>query len=261
MRRLAVLAVGGVLAGGQISAQPATPSISAETVLFRAADALGMLRGLKQEDSLTTLEFWAKGSVLVNGAMTPVSEFRGSVRFHAVPSMRIDAKPAAAKTGRFIHAVAGPLAWDESAPGIYAGAAPPGASNERLLRVLSLPPGVVKTARAAGKETTVAAKGDRTVLTFPVGALSGATMTATFSNQYLVERVEARHGDLTLETAYSGYGDWNDRDYKSDVQFPQRIVQKRGDVTVLDLTVTKTNTYNPYVVVPVPAQVKAGAKP
>ena len=32
-------------------------------------------------------------------------------------------------------------------------------------------------------------------------------------------------------------------------------MQKRAGTTTLDLTVTKTNTYNPYVVVPVPPSV------
>ena len=91
-------------------------------------------------------------------------------------------------------------------------------------------------------------------------ALLQAYSASARINQYLVERVVARAGTLTLQTEYTKYGDWNDRDYKSDVQFPQRIVQKRGEATVLDLTVTRTNTYNPYVVVPVPAALK-GASP
>jgi hypothetical protein len=45
------------------------------------------------------------------------------------------------------------------------------------------------------------------------------------------------------------------------VQFPQRIVQKRDGVTILDLTVTRTNTYNPYVVVPVPTEINAAKHP
>ena len=41
------------------------------------------------------------------------------------------------------------------------------------------------------------------------------------------------------------------------MQFPKRITQKRGDATVADLTVEKTNTYNPYIIMPVPAGIKA----
>jgi hypothetical protein len=57
-------------------------------------------------------------------------------------------------------------------------------------------------------------------------------------------------------TTYEDYGDWNGADYLSDVMFPRRIIQKRGTTTIADLTVTKTNTYNPYVIMPVPDSVK-----
>ena len=74
--------------------------------------------------------------------------------------------------------------------------------------------------------------------------------------------VETRVGAVTTVTTYSEFGDWNGSDYLSDVMFPKRIVQKRGADTVMDLTVTKTNTYNPYVIMPVPASIKAaGTQP
>jgi hypothetical protein len=70
---------------------------------------------------------------------------------------------------------------------------------------------------------------------------------------YIV-RVETS-GGVTTDTTYAEYGDWNPQDYQSDVMLPRRIVQKRAGGTVLDLTVTETNTYNPYVVMPVPETV------
>ena len=246
----------GLSSAHPVAQAPRAADAAVDTALFKAADAMGMLRGLRQEDSLTTYEFWATGSVLADGALVRVAEYRGSVRFQAVPSMRADVRLSGPNARRLVHSVAGRHAWDESAPGIYAGPAAGGQPAERLLRMLSLPHGVVKTARRAGAATTVTMIGDKTVLSFPVPSLDGATMTATLTDRYLVERVEARLGELRLDTEYSRYGDWNERDYKSDVQFPQRIVQKRGDTVVLDLTVTRTNTYNPYVVVPVPAELK-----
>jgi hypothetical protein len=59
-------------------------------------------------------------------------------------------------------------------------------------------------------------------------------------------------GTTVVTAAYSDYGDYNGADYLSDVMFPKHIVQKIGGVTTLDITLTKTNTYNPYVVMPVP---------
>jgi hypothetical protein len=38
--------------------------------------------------------------------------------------------------------------------------------------------------------------------------------------------------------------------------FPKRIVSKRGNTTITNLTITKTNTYNPYVIMPVPAGIR-----
>jgi hypothetical protein len=61
------------------------------------------------------------------------------------------------------------------------------------------------------------------------------------------------------ETTYSDYGELNDADYKADVFWPKRIVRKRNGVTVVDLTLTRTNTYNPYVIMPVPENVRKAA--
>jgi len=43
---------------------------------------------------------------------------------------------------------------------------------------------------------------------------------------------------------------------KADVFLPRHIVQKRGGSTILDLTIKNSNTNNPYVVMPVPPNVR-----
>jgi hypothetical protein len=68
--------------------------------------------------------------------------------------------------------------------------------------------------------------------------------------------VEVRIGQDVTEWTYSSYGDYNEPDIKLDVFFAGRMVQKRGGVTLLDLTVTKTDTANPYIVMPVPDAVR-----
>jgi len=70
-----------------------------------------------------------------------------------------------------------------------------------------------------------------------------------------------RVGSLVTETTYTDYAELNEPDYRSEVMFPRHIVQKRGGVTLADLTIERTNTYNPYVVMPVPASVKSAAPP
>ena len=72
---------------------------------------------------------------------------------------------------------------------------------------------------------------------------------------HLIDRSELRLGDRVIETAYSQYGDWNEEDLKSMILLPRRIVQKQNGVTTVDLTLTKTDTYNPYVIMPIPANV------
>jgi hypothetical protein len=149
------------------------------------------------------------------------------------------------------------VAWNETTPGVGATPAPAGAAADRQLMLWTLPAGVVKAATAAGARTTVAVEGGRTVLSFPVVDVGGATIRAFYNPQtYLLDRVEARRGDVVTDITYSEHGDWNGEDYLSDVQFPKRIVQRRGGATIADLTIEKTNTYNPYVIMPVPPNMK-----
>jgi hypothetical protein len=247
--------------------RPGAPQLGAldtKTLLFNAANALGMLRGLQQEDSITTFEFWATGSIRQNGQLVQLSSYRASVRFRDVPGMRVDyvREGRGQAANRQIHVVAGTFAWNETEPG--RGAEPAmDAVAERLTQLWSLPQAVVKAATLAGEKTTVGSAGGATTLTYPIPGLATATATATLNQRYLVERVVTRFRDTVLETTYDDYGDWNDRDYKADVLFPRRLTQKRDGVTVLDLTTSRTNTYNPYVIMPVPEAVSklAGGSP
>jgi hypothetical protein len=74
---------------------------------------------------------------------------------------------------------------------------------------------------------------------------------------FWIDKVEIRAGNVVTETTYSDYAELNEPDYRSDVFFPRHMVQKRNGMTVVDLSAQRTNTYNPYVVMPVPANVKA----
>jgi glyoxylase-like metal-dependent hydrolase (beta-lactamase superfamily II) len=56
---------------------------------------------------------------------------------------------------------------------------------------------------------------------------------------------------------HSTYSDYKDLgEITSDVSFPSQIVQRQGGFPVLDLTITKTDPNNPYVVFPVPDNVE-----
>ena len=59
--------------------------------------------------------------------------------------------------------------------------------------------------------------------------------------------------EITVD--YSDYQDWNPDDYKSDVLLPGRIIQSVDGIVTLDLTLHESNTYNPYVIMPVPENI------
>jgi hypothetical protein len=131
--------------------------------------------------------------------------------------------------------------------------------------------GIVKAARAACARATVKPAGTTTMLTFPLPApADDVTVNATLQHDpslvkghatalknlvgtYIV-RVQTS-GSVVTDTTYAEYGDWNWDDYKADIMLPRRITRKQGDTT-LELMTVNTNTYNPYVIMPVPENVK-----
>jgi opacity protein-like surface antigen len=249
-----------------VSAQGGQNTPDLKTALFNAADALGVLRGLQQEDSIVRLEYWATGTILVGGQPCTVKTLHGSINY-SVAGMRIDVTCTSGQ--RYVQAVSDRFAWNETQPGMNATPAQ-ATLNERLIQLWALPQGVVKAVRAAGANAKVTVEGGATTLMYPLPApLATATARTRLGTQEitvatgqkrrignLIERVETRLGDIVFETTYAEYGDWNDKDYKADVMFPRRIVHKQGGTTIADLTVERTNTYNPYVVVPVPENVQ-----
>ncbi|MBI4886288.1 MAG: hypothetical protein HY824_04295, partial [Acidobacteria bacterium] len=262
---------------------PAEPARDLESALYKAADAIGMLRGPQERDGVVTFEFWASGSIDLQGRPCPLANYRASVRYPAadrrerfpVPAMRADFTCAAGggqKPERHVEVVAGDLAWNETEPG---GAATPAlqSARERLLQVWTLPQGVVKAARLAGARAMLTSEGGKPVITFPLPApLETGMVKATLDPEHFlfhtmptgvrryfshrIERVETRWNNQVTVTTYADYADLNAGDYKSDALLPRRIVSTRNGVTLADLTLTMSQTYNPYVVMPVPGNVR-----
>jgi hypothetical protein len=293
MRRVASIAVPlslTVLIGFPLAAQapqagfpPAEPATNLESALYKAADAIGMLRGPQERDGVVTFEYWATGSLDFQGRPCQLMNYRASVRYPAadrrerfpVPAMRTDFTCGGPKPDRHVQVVAGDLAWDEAEPG---GTATPmnQAAQERLLRVWTLPQGVIKAARLAGAKAMFSTEGGKPVITFPLPApLQAATVKATLDPanflfhtmptgvrryfSHRIERVETRLNNAVTVTTYSEYRDLNADDYKSDALLPRRIVSERNGVKLMDLTLTMSQTYNPYVVMPVPENVRKAA--
>lgn len=276
-------AAGAARAQNMPRAEPAT---SLETALYKAADALGMLRGPQERDGIVTFEYWAKGSLTLQGRVCEATEYRASVRYPAadrrepfpVPGMRVDVTCAASgaqKPERQVQVVAGEFAWNETEPGLNATPMLQ-AAHERLLHIWTLPQGVIKAARLAGAKATFTTEGGKPVITFPLPPpLQNGTVKATLDPDnflfhtmptgvrryfsHRIERVETRLNNVVTVITYADYGDWNADDYKSDALLPRRIVQERNGVKVMDLTLTISQTYNPYVVMPVPEVVRRTA--
>ena len=264
----------------RITVAPPTVAPDLESTLYKAADYLGMLRQQQDTDSIITVDYRGTGTMTYGGQMRSIESYRGTVRYD-LPGMRADftlAGTSGQASERHVEVVAGGVAWNESEPG--AGLVPgqgvatraPEAASERLRRIWTLPHGFVKAAVAAGTDAKVTLEDGIVYLSFPLPVpLEGTAKAALNTTDVMVltldngdqfqlsnriERIETRVGDVVTETTYSDYQDWNEADYKSDVLFPGRIVQRRDGETLLDLTVTLTNTYNPYVIMPVPASVR-----
>jgi hypothetical protein len=270
----AVVTVGALTVStrAQQRAAPADSASDVKTLLFELANTMGMLRGLQQEDSILTLEHWAKGTMTVGQQRFDVPEYRLSVNY-AVPGLRVDFRRQAAggQAQRQIEVVSGAAAWNEADRGRN----PTPARDrvkERVVHLWTTPMGVVKAARMAAARATIKRAGAATVLSFPLPApAEDVTVNATIRRDasllarpnegalptlvgtYIV-RVETV-GAVATDTTYADYGDWNWDDYKADIMLPRRIVRKHGDTT-FELMTVNTNTYNPYVIMPVPENAK-----
>src|SRR5262245_3118014 len=238
---------------------PPAAAQDAAAQIKAAQYALGMIRGPQRIDAINTIEYWATGR-----AQQPAVAVTYHVSLsYLTPAMRVDSKRGSPEV-RQHQVVNNRCAWNEAVPG--AGFIPgttatpaPGTVKDRLLRLWSTPHGALKAAERAGPNAKVSTEKGATIITFPLaGALSGTTMNVTLNSKNQVEKVESRAGNNVTETTYSDYKNLDE--IQSDVLFPAHIVEKQAGVVVLDLTVTKTDTNNLYVVFPVPENVERGQR-
>jgi len=274
----AVIAFGALAASASALAQGAT---EIETILYKAADTLGMLRTSREVDRLATMIYSGTGTLLVDGQTCLLDRYQASVRYpipgaqhtFPVPGMRVDFTCTldGGASNRHVQVVAGELTWNETTPGVGARLAP-GTVRERLLQLWLLPQGLVKAAVSAGPRVTVSSEAGMPILTYPLPApLDDSLVKVTFDPEvflyhtmptglrrgfsHRITRAETLFDGAMIEVQYADYQDWNEDDYKADVLLPGRIVQLRDGQTTLDLTLTRSNTYNPYVIMPVPASI------
>lgn len=285
----------GSSAGGKVKAAVAAAVDNAggpdvASTLKTAAEALGLARWsgvggqrLPEVDVINTMELWGSGTTYSPAPSGKpgdpwqpfTTEYHASIGYNP-PAMRVEltrTPGAPAKAGaaplRTIEVVRESFAWDESeiggglVPGKGTATPMPAAAKDRLLQLWILPYGVLKAAWAAGDKTKASTEQGATVLTFPLsGELAGVTVKATLDAQNEVAKVETKTENpaltgLVTETEYSDYADHGE--IATDVKSPGHIVRKQGGHPVLDLHVKMLDANNPYLVFPVPENVKKSA--
>jgi hypothetical protein len=243
-----------------------------------AADALGMVRWadigagatrLPGIDVVNTMDFRGSGTSYSSG-QTLKTDYYVALGYNP-PAMRVEMTRTGAGGApqQTIQTVRENFAWNESEtgagliPGKGTATPAPGALKDRLLQLWTLPYGVVKAAYAAGDKTAVSTENGATVITFPLsGQLAGITVKATLDSKNFVTKVETRPdnpalANLATETEFSGYADHGE--VLSDIKSPSRIVQKQGGRVMMDIQVKMWEANNPYLVFPVPPNVKTAA--
>jgi hypothetical protein len=247
-------------------------------VLRAAAEALGMVRWsdiggantrLPGIDIVNTMELQATGTSDLNGRAVKTDMHVAFGYNPAAMRVEITRTPDGGAAQHSIQTVRETWAWDESqigaglVPGKGTATAVNASVQERLLNLWALPYGVIKAAYAAGDKTTVATEGGATVITAPLsGPLAGVTVKATLDAKNLITRVETRsdnpaRANLATETEYSNYADH--AEVLTDIKSPGHIVRKQGGRTTFDIQVKAWETNNPYLVFPVPPNVKTAA--
>jgi len=265
--------------------RPAKGAKDLRAVLFNWTWYMGMLRGVDEHELIASLEYQGKGTMRVDGQPCTLTKYRVSTNYQ-IPGQRVQytcTRPNG-QTVSGVEVISGQYAWNEDMAGaeIIAGkgkATPmPGAVEERLIRLWASPQGAPKAAIAGAApmaerganpgtlfkdgvdnagETSLAWENGKAVVTYPIPGVPGAIATATLNDKYMAERVVVKHGSKTTEFTYGDYQDWNNPLNKVDALFAGKMAERHDGNVVRDLSTVQTETGSVYVVMPVPASVRA----
>jgi hypothetical protein len=112
----------------------------------------------------------------------------------------------------------------------------------------------------AGK-TSVKWEGNKPVVTFPIPGMPNAMATATLDAKFMPASVVVKSGSDTYDFTYGNYKDWNNPLNPAEAFYTGKITEKKNGKVISDITTTVTETGQVYVVMPVPASIKAAIKP
>jgi len=244
-----------------------------------------MLRGDQERDLIASLEYQGRGTVQVDGQPCTATKYRISTNYQT-SGQRIQytcTRPNG-QTYTNVEVLSGAYAWNEDIAGaeLLKGkgkATPmPATVQERMIRLWASPQGAPKAALAAitdppqmganpsaivpadvstAGKTSVAWEGGKPVVTFPIPGVPDAIATATLDAKFMAERVVVKQGTNTFEFTYSDYKDWNNKLNPAEALVAGKMTERRNGTVVRDITTIETETGQMYVVMPVPASVKA----
>jgi len=268
--------------------RPAKDAKDLRSVLFNWTWYMGMLRGLDEHELITSLEYQGKGVIQVDGQPCTLTKYRVSTNYQ-YPGQRVQYTCTRSNGQAYsnIEVVHGHYAWNEDMvgaeiiPGKGHATPMPDAVDERLIRLWASPQGAPKAAIAGVEgvapnlklganpgtllrngvmkagETSLSWENGKAVVTYPIPGVPGAIATATLNAKNMVERVVVKHGSRTYEFTYGDYQDWNNPLNKIDALYAGKITESHNGAVARDLTTVQTETGSVYVVMPVPASVKA----
>src|SRR6187455_196150 len=273
-------------------APPFTPAPGAKdlkSVMFNWGWYTGMLRSSEEYDLLMSLDYQGKGTMQVGGQPCNVTMYRSDISYQTSGErIRITGTRPNGQSCNTIEVLSGAYAWNEDIQGAELvpgkGKATPMAATveDRMIRLWSGPQGAFKAAFAGTSpdappmtprpqrlaadvatigKTSVAWAGNKPVLTYPIPGVPAATATTTLDAKWMPESVVVKNGATTYEFTYSDYKDWNNPLNPAEALYAGRMTEKKNGTVVRDITTTLTETGQMYVVMPVPASIKAAIKP
>jgi hypothetical protein len=280
---------GGRGRGAAAQYTPAPGAKDLKSVLFNWAWYTGMLRSSEEYDVLMSLDYQGKGTMQIGGQPCNVTLYRSDISYQTSGErIRITGTRPNGQSCNTIEVLSGAYAWNEDiqgaelVPGKGKATAMPAAVEDRMIRLWSGPQGAFKAAFAGTSpdappmtprpqrldadvmtigKTSVAWVNNKAVLTYPIPGVPTATATTTLDAKFMPESVVVKNGANTYEFTYSGYKDWNNPLNPAEAFYAGRMIEKKNGTVVRDITTTLTETGQMYVVMPVPASVKAAMKP
>jgi len=269
---------------------PAPGAKDLKSVLFNWAWHMGMLRSTEEYDLLMSLMYQGTGTVQVGGQPCNVTMYRSDISYQTSGErIRITGTRPNGQSCNTIEVLSGAYTWNEDTMGaeLVAGqgkATPmPATVEERMIRLWANPQGAWKAAMAGTQntnapqmaarpqrvpadvmtahKTSVTWSGNKPVVTFPIPGVPNATASATLDAKFMAESVVVKNGADTYEFTYGNYKDWNNPLHPAEAFYTGKITEKKNGTVVRDITTTMTETGQLYVVMPVPASVKAAIKP